>query len=78
MKRIQFDICFVGPDAKIARFCAYLDRRTEQILYVVRAGKNGKGKELAREECQWGAFSQEQAMKKIRERLNGLRFEDGS
>lgn len=63
-----------GPDHKPAQWETHFNKRTQKIKYVVRAGRLGKGRVLAKANCEWGLVSQSKATKKIREILKGFRF----
>jgi hypothetical protein len=41
-------------------------------LYIVRAGVNGKGREMARASCVFNYYLQKAALEKIRAKLKGL------
>lgn len=74
MKRIQFKLCFVGADKKPARWCTYFDISKMTIIYVVRAGRKGRGEVMAREKCLWGSATQGAAIKKIEKKLKQVVF----
>lgn len=52
--------------------CTDLDRI--KITYELRAGRKGKGRLLARQECVWGAHPQRQAMTEIAHKVEGFRL----
>lgn len=78
MKKINSEICFVGPQKTPALFDTYFDEDAGTMTFVVRAGMFGRGGEIAREECPRDERSQFETMKKIREQLGGLYFEESN
>jgi hypothetical protein len=71
-ERIQFDICLIGGKKKKGRFITWVSPRGNHILYIVRAGVNGKGREMARASCVFNYYLQKAALEKIRAKLKGL------
>jgi hypothetical protein len=65
---------FIADGKKLAIFFNYFEKSTQRIRYEVRAGRNGKGKLLAKEKCTWGYISQKVATDKIAKKLGGLEF----